>query len=400
MSVKPDLPASTDITVVGGGIAGTSTAFFIASETDLDVTLIEKNNIASGSTGDSSAILRHHYGDQEIYSSMAWWSHQFYRDFEQKTGEVIAHADNPMVRFGQENTEAGRYAEDGYDTLSSLGIPVSKYKKDELPGRYPMMAGVDTFDFGVSDDEAGYSDGADAANGFARAAQRNEATIVTDVDVTSITVTDDSVTGVETENGHIECSSVVVAAGPWTQRLGADVGVTIPIVTSREQVLILEPPKEYKDNYPSLVPTTARPGGDWYIRPDFGDGILIATHHTGKEVNPDHYSRNPDEETIIKLTDEISSVVPELGESGLEGKYCGIYSTTPDHDFILDQAGPDGCYFACGFSGHGFKHGPAIGKIMADLINHGTTDLVDVEFFSLDRFQDSPHGHGKAVDDV
>jgi len=171
-------------------------------------------------------------------------------------------------------------------------------------------------------------------------------------------------------------------------------------VTSREQVLILEPPKEYKDNYPSLVPTTARPGGDWYIRPDFGDDILIATHHTGKEVNPDHYSRNPDEETIIKLTDEISSVVPELGESGLGGKYCGIYSTTPDHDFILDQAGPNGCYFACGFSGHGFKHGPAIGKIIADLINHGTTDLVNVEFFSLDRFQDSPHGHGKAVDDV
>nr|WP_255767765.1 FAD-binding oxidoreductase [Haladaptatus halobius] len=379
---------------------GTSIAFFLSAQTDLDVTLVEKDGIATGSTGDSSAILRHHYGDQTIYSKMAWWSHQFYRNFNEETGEVIAHIDNPLVRFGRENTDPGNYAKAGYETLQSLNIPVTKHESEKLPDRYSMIADVESFDFGISDDAAGYSDGSDAANGFARAAQQNGVTVVTGVGAETIKVEEDSIVGVKTEEGDIECDTVVVAAGSWTPRLGEKLGVDIPITTTREQILILDPPEAYKAKYPSLVPTTALPGGNWYIRPDFGDGILVATHHTDEEVNPDHYDGNPDEEIILELTEQISNMIPELKEAGLRGKYCGVYSTTPDHDFILDQAGPEGCYFACGFSGHGFKHGPAIGKIMTDLVVEGTTDMVDVDFFSLDRFEGSPHGHGKAVDDV
>lgn len=400
MVERETLPNSTDVIVVGGGIMGTSIAFFLSAQTDLDVTLVEKDRIATGSTGDSSAILRHHYGDQTIYSKMAWWSHQFYRNFNEETGEVIAHVDNPLVRFGRENTDPGNYAEAGYETLHSLNIPVSKHDAGELPDRYPMIADVESFDFGISDDAAGYSDGSDAANGFARAAQQNGVAVVTGVGVETIKVEEDSIIGVKTEEGDIKCDIVVVAAGSWTPRLGKKVSVDIPITTTREQILILDPPEAYKAKYPSLVPTTALPGGNWYIRPDFGDGILVATHHTDEEVNPNHYDDNPDEEIILKLTEQISNMIPELREARLRGKYCGIYSTTPDHDFILDQAGPEGCYFACGFSGHGFKHGPAIGKIMTDLIVEGMTDMVDVDFFSLDRFEGSPHGHSKAVDDV
>ena len=165
-------------------------------------------------TGDSSAILRHHYGDQEIYSQMAWWSHQFYRQFEDKTDEVIAYDENPLVRFGNENTLGGRYAEDGYEVLSSLDIPVTRYESDDLPEQYPMIADVGEYDFGISDDEAGYSDGTDAASGFDRAARRHGATVVTGTGVESITVDEGAVVGVETENGAIECETVVVAAGP------------------------------------------------------------------------------------------------------------------------------------------------------------------------------------------
>ena len=400
MTDRTPLPNQTDVVVIGGGIMGTSITFFLSAQSDLDVTLIEKDGIATGSTGNSSAILRHHYGDQETYSKTAWWSHQFYRHFEEETGEVVAHADNPLVRFGDEGTSEGKYAKDGYETLSSLDIPVTKYTGEDLPEHFPMINDVDEFDFGISDDNAGYSDGSDAANGFDRAARNNGATTVTGVSAEEIIVDGNSVAGVRTEDGEISCDTVVVAAGPWTPRLGEQVGVDIPIVQTREQVLILDPPEDYKDNHPSLVPTTALPGGEWYIRPDFGDGILVATHHTDEEVDPDHYDNNPDEEMILELTEKLSTMIPELSDAGIQGKYCGIYSSTPDHDFILDQAGPDGCFFACGFSGHGFKHGPAVGQIMTDLITEGTTDLVDEDFFSLSRFEDSSAGHGRATDNV
>lgn len=387
MSTVPSQPDGADVVIVGGGIMGTSIAFFTATELDLDVVLVEADNIGSGSTGDSSAVLRHHYGDDEIYTKMAWWSHQFYRQFSEKTGEQIAHADSPLVRFASDDDS---YVMDGYETLESLDIPVSLYDRDEVQERYPMFS-FDEFDHAVSDDSAGYSDGADVAGGFARAAQEQGVTILTNTPVTDLTTTNGRVDGVETELGTISSENVVLAAGPWTPRLAESIGIEIPITTEREQVIILEPSEDYKNAYPELTPTTALPGGSWYMRPDFSDGILVATHHSGEQVDPDNYKNKPDEDVLLELTDKIFDVIPELSDAGIRGQYCGVYSTTPDHDFIIDET--KNCYLACGFSGHGFKHGPAIGKIVADLIGHGETDFIDIDHFSLDRFSEDADGN-------
>ncbi len=391
------LPAESDVTIIGGGVMGTVTAFFLTTQTDLSVTLLEKDTIAAGSTSDSAAILRHHYGPQEHYSRMAWWSHQFYREFEEQTGQPLAYGTNNLVRFASDGGDGAAYIEAGYEVLSSLDIPVSRYESSEFADRYPMLE-LDEFDFAVSDDEAAYSDGTDAATGFARAAGEEGASILTGITVEAIETTDGMVTGVQTDEGRVASEVVVVAAGPWTSRLAEPLGVDIPIRPTRENVVILDPPAEYREKYPELTPTTALSGGEWYMRPDFGDRILVATHHTGEEVDPDNYDQEPDEERLLDLTDRLAETVPELGDAGIQGQYCGVYSTTPDHDFVIDELGAANCYFACGFSGHGFKQAPAVGKILTDLITTGDTDLVDVDFFSLDRFADDPHGHGLPED--
>lgn len=376
---------------------GTSTAFFLSWQTDLDVALLEKRSIAAGSTGDSSAILRHHYGPQERYTRMADWSHEFYRVFEDRTGQPLAYETNPLVRFAAEGTAGAEYVDAGYVLLDALDIPVSRYEADSFAEHFPMLA-VDEFDFAVSDDTAAYADGTDAAAGFARAADENGATVVTGTSVESIRTSGGQVIGVDTDAGTVACDHVVIAAGPWTARLAKTVGLDVPITPTREQVVILDPPEAYRARYPSLTPTTALSGGEWYIRPDFGGGILVATHHTGEVVDPDAYDDQPDEAKLLDLTERLSETIPELADGGIQGQYCGVYSSTPDHDFIIDEAGPLGCYLACGFSGHGFKHGPAIGQIVTDLVVSGDTDLVDVDFFSLDRFETDPDGHGLPAD--
>jgi glycine/D-amino acid oxidase-like deaminating enzyme len=262
------------------------------------------------------------------------------------------------------------------------------------------MISVDAVDFAVSDDTAAYSDGPDVANGFALAAQEAGADVLTDVAVTDFEVSDGSISGVVTDQGTVSTENVVLTAGPWTPRLTEKLGFDVPITLTREQILILEPGQQYEDSYDTEIPTTAPPGAEWYIRPDFGDGILVATHHSDDEVDPDHYKQNPDEDTILGLIDEIVDFVPDLEDADLQGQYCGIYSTTPDKDFVIDQAGPDGVYLGCGFSGHGFKHGPAVGKILSDLVTGGDTDLVDVGYFSLDRFEDDPAGHSDPDDAI
>ena len=394
MSAPVSLPKDSDVVVIGGGIMGTATTYFLATEADLDVTLLEKDTIASGSTGDSSAILRHHYGPQRIYSEMAWWSHKFYREFEAHTGEPIAYDTNPMVRFAESNTAVGEYVQAGYDVLSNLEVPVTRHERESVDELYPMLEVAD-MDLAVSDDEAGYSDGTDAAGGFARAAQNAGATVVTGVACEDIRVESDRIVGVRTDEGEIEAENVVLTAGPWTSRLAEHVGLDIPIERTREGVLLLDPPQEFAESYPDLVPTSGPPDGDWYMRRDFGDGVLVATHHTGESVDPDRYDRTPDEDVVLSLLDGLEEFAPDLVEAGVRGRYCGIYSTTPDHDFVIDQAGPKGCYLGCGFSGHGFKHGPAVGRILANLVTTGESDLVDVDFFSLDRFDEDPAGHGR-----
>ncbi|NIC00795.1 FAD-dependent oxidoreductase [Halobacterium sp. R2-5] len=400
MSGRPTLPDSTDVVVVGGGIMGAAAAYFLAADSDRDVTLVERDSIGSGSTGDSSAILRHHYGDDEIYTDMAHWSHEFFRAFEDETGQPIAYAGSPLVRFGEEGTEVGDYAAAGYDVLAERDIPVSWVEPEEFPEQYPMYDGLDDYDFAVSDDSAAYSDGTDAANGFARGAAEEGATVVTGVGVESIDTEDGAVAGVETENGYVECEDVVVAAGPWTPELAADVGVDVPITPTREQVVILDPSDDYVEEFPDLTPTTSMPGGEWYLRPDFGDNVLVATHYLTEETDPDSYDDTPDEETLLELTDLVTETMPGLEDAGIQGQYCGVYSTTPDHDFVIDDAGPVGCYLACGFSGHGFKHGPAVGRIVRDLVVDGDTGLVDVDYFALDRFEENPAGHGMPADNI
>lgn len=378
-----DVPTAADVVVIGGGIMGTATAYFLGTTTSKDVVLLEKDNIASGSTGDSSAILRHHYDDREIYTRMARWGHEFYRRFDEHLGESIAYDTAPMVRFADDSTEEAVLA--GYEILRDLDIPVSKYEKDELEAQYPMIE-TGSFHLAVSDDDAGYSDGFDAASGFARAATAAGVSVCTGVGANALATEDDTISAVETDAGSIETDSVVVAAGPWTPRLLADVGVDVPITVTREQVLILDPPAEFVDEHLDDTPTSGAEDG-WYLRPDFGEGVLLATHHSDDVVDPDAYSKNPDQSTMLELLDGVEEFMPALADADIKGEYCGLYSTTPDNGFILDEVGPSGCFVACGFSGHGFKHGPTVGRIMADLVTKGDTDLVDIDKLGFDRFE-------------
>ncbi|WP_256335658.1 NAD(P)/FAD-dependent oxidoreductase [Halopenitus persicus] len=396
MSTTPELPTETDVVVIGGGVIGTSIAYFLTTEADREVTLLEKDAIGAGSTGDSSAIIRRHYGEKERYTRLADWSYRFYSRFEEEVGEPIAFERNRRVTFAAEGTETADYAENGREILERLDRPVSRYEGAAMEREFPMFD-LEEFDFAVSDDDAAYSDGTDVASGFARAVQDAGGTVVTGVAVEGFDVEDDTVTAVETTDGSVECETAVLAAGPWTPRLAAELDVDVPITPSRERVILLDPSEEYLERHPDVLPTAGLPGG-YYARSEFGGGALIATHHSGETCDPDDYRNTPDQETLLELHATLSEYVPGLEDAGVQGRYSGVYSNTPDHDFILDECGPAGCYLACGFSGHGFKHAPAIGRLMTDLIEDGRSELTDLEFFSLSRFADDDGGHGGGIE--
>ena len=203
MGLGPDLPRETDILVVGGGIVGTASAFALATRTDRDITIVERDSIAAGATGDSSAILRHTYGDNQLYTRMAREGHDFYRDFAAHTGTELATVGQPLLLWGGEGVKSTEDPMASYETLDALGLPVARYEAADLPERFPQLDVPDTVEFAVSDRGAGYTDGTDAATGFARAAADDGVRIVTGEAVESVLVEESRTVGVRTTAGDV-----------------------------------------------------------------------------------------------------------------------------------------------------------------------------------------------------
>lgn len=392
MDPGPAIPDETEILIVGGGIIGTATAFALSTRTDRSITLVERDQIAAGATGDSSAILRHVYGDRTVYSRMAWMGHEFYRAFEANTGYELKTPDQPLILWGGEDVEHTESPVESYETLQRLGYPVTRYGAEELPEQFPLFEFDGDIEFGVSDDGAGYTDGTTAANGFAKAAADNGADVITGVDVESVSVEDGAVSGVETGDGPLPCEELIVAAGSWTHKLLATADVDVPVSPGREQVLLLDPPPSVTEAEFESLPTTGqgsdRPDGTWwYFRADFGESIYMGSHGRTELVDPDTYRRSPDESRKLEAFDILDGFAPKLADSGLAGGFAGVYANTPDQGFIIDQVGPAGLHALVG-AGHAFKHAPVIGQLAADLVLEGESDLFDLDDFSVDRFDD------------
>jgi glycine/D-amino acid oxidase-like deaminating enzyme len=128
-----------------------------------------------------------------------------------------------------------------------------------------------------------------------------------------------------------------------------------------------------------------------YFRPESGGLTLIgSTKHTGDDaVDPDGYPERPEAGWIQEFAERGVARFPRLEAARSRGGWTGFYDTTPDFQFVLDRApGIDGLVVAVGFSGHGFKHSPIIGDLVADLVL-GTTPAdphLDLGFFALGRF--------------
>jgi glycine/D-amino acid oxidase-like deaminating enzyme len=159
------------------------------------------------------------------------------------------------------------------------------------------------------------------------------------------------------------------------------------VAPTREQILVVEPPDSFSDRYPYPFPTiSSKEPGHVYVRPLPVGHVLVGGHHRGGRVDPDVYDEGANMDYIDWAIDELDRLSPPLTKSDLVDSYAGLYSNTPDTDFIIDDP-LENLVVLAGFSGHGFKHSPVIGEIATDLVVSGETEVVDIDRFSLDRFE-------------
>ncbi len=384
------MTTSTDVIVVGGGINGASIAFNLAKR-GLKVALIEKDFIAAGPTGRSSAIIRQHYSN-EVTARMALRSLRIFQNFDDVVGgDPDFHQTGFLLAARPEDVEQLKA---NVALQQSVGINTRLVSPEEAKELEPHLS-IEGIAAAAYEPESGYADPAATATAYARRARDLGATLRLGTRVLSLQVEKGRVTGVVTDKGTFGAGAVVVAAGPWSPLITETIGIRLPIKASRHQVAVYRRPAEFERHM-----VYAGFADEIYIRPETGHLMLVGSiepEEAENEVpNPDNFNERVDFDVVAEFSERVARRYPVMERGTSAGGWASLYDITPDWHHILGALpGVEGLYCAAGGSGHGFKLGPAVGEMMADLIINGEKPDADINMFNFRRFVEGESVSGK-----
>jgi len=182
---------------------------------------------------------------------------------------------------------------------------------------------------------------------------------------------------------------VLNCAGAWGARIAKLAGVVVPINSCRVQVAFFRRPVGYEAQHPVIADFIHAT----YFRSETGGLTLVGLIDPSEEnavVDPDHYQEYLDDKFILDTGERLVRRFPVMERSNSTGGYASLYAITPDWHPIVDEVIPDSGFYICsGFSGHGFKLGPAIGLMTADMLTGEREPLFDPSLFRLARFAEN-----------
>ena len=259
---------TADVIIIGAGVHGTSLAFHLA-ERGTSVIVLERAWIGAGATGRSSGLVRMHY-DLLAETKLAWASFPYFTDWAQRVGGECGFTNTGFLWLEHGDGESRVRA--NVDSHRALGIDTTLVHADDIARLAPAMA-LDGDEVAAYEPASGYADPSVSATGFMRAAKAMGARLVQGAEVTSITTSDDGtrVTGVGTTSGDFAAPIVVNAAGPWAARVGAMVGVDVPVTVWRHDTGYIGVPVAA----PRPIPVVIDNARSMYIRPEGGELLLI-----------------------------------------------------------------------------------------------------------------------------
>ena len=373
-----------DAIIIGAGIMGCSTAFQLAKR-GVKVAVFEKGYYGNGSTGRSSAIIRQHYSN-ELTARMALHSLQVFENFDDAVGGESGFTKTGFIALASAKDKAGLEA--NVAMQKSVGIRTDLISADDLRRLMPDLSQHDLVEAAYEPD-GGYADPNLTVTSFANAAKRHGATFFLDTEVTGVRFAGDRVVGISTRSDTFDAPIVLNAAGPWGARVAKMAGIDVPINSCRVQVTFFRRPPEHADPHPVVVDFV----NATYFRSETGDltlAGLIDPEEANAVVDPDNFNEQLDPDFVLEIGEQVVVRYPVIERSYSAGGYAALYAVTPDWHPLVDELIPDsGFFISAGFSGHGFKLGPAGGLMIADML----TGVSDPEFsphlFRLNRYAEN-----------
>ncbi len=373
------LDKTADAVVIGGGILGASTAHFLAKRGFGKVVLLEKDALASGSTGHSAANVRTYYSNP-VTAQLAWRAVQMFEEDEEELGgdsgfEQVGF----LLLLDRETESAGDHI---LRTEIENGVEVQDLSVEDVSELAPQL-NLDGVVRGIYEPRSGYADPTRTTRSLVEGARHLGLSAHEGTGATGIRLDGDRVAAVETAEGEIETPVVVNAAGPWGRRVGRWVGVNDSIRWSRETDLVLALPSGF-----GPIPVVSDPAMRFYFRPQGSDSILAGLGFP-KEIEPvdvDGYDEELDPESRQRIMEPLLERVPSLSQAEFVNGWASVYTITDDwHPLVGAEPGIDGYYSCYGGSGHSFKLGPAIGEALADVIA-GEDPAIDISPLRSTRF--------------
>ena len=380
------MPETADVVVVGAGVVGCSVAWYLAWE-GVNVTLLEREAIGSGAsahaTGSLSLLGAEFSPGASFQIARASYSEfpQIVPELESATGMDLLYQRRPSLRLALDEEEADLIK--GLMVWQQPHVGMRWIDAQEVrsiePRLSPSIVGA------VYEDESAQLDSYRLNLALARGAELKGASILYR-EVTGLVASGATISGVRTASGEIRCGAVVVAAGTWSRTFTPWLGFPVPVRPMKGERLLLNYPGE---PLPVLISSPKR--GHMISRID---GLTSVGSTGGRDYDQkeiflgEEFDRQPTENARLELLQRAIDVLPDLERAELVQQLAGSRPLSPDSKPIIGPVpGWEGVFLATGHTTKGIHLGPITGRIIADDICSGSTQIVsDMSEFLPDRF--------------
>lgn len=356
-----------DVIVVGAGITGAATAYYLKAAGLDRVLLIERASPAAGGTGKSAAIIRQHYSNP-LASRLTKDSIAILRNMPDQLGASGGFVQSGWRMLVPQDMLAS--ARENVKMQQSIGIATEITEGEKATRDLPWLNGDGVIAV-VYEPDGGYADPVLATEAFVTAFSRDGGTFLPGTGVTRLLGEAHHVTGIETAERPIHAGAVVNAAGPWAAPLSSSVGIELPMRVVREQDTVWEA----RGGRPLPEGSLSNAVDAIYLRPLGGNRFIVGRGFPKEyhDVDPNNFDEGADESFVEDVYARLVHRIPSMQGARRIDAYAALYDVTPDwYPFVGPRTGVKGYYDASGGSGHGFKLAPAIGRHLANWIAHGT----------------------------
>jgi len=370
-----------DVAIVGGGIIGLFTAFWLAQRGER-VVVLEKNYPGSGSTFRCGTGIRQQFGDDANIQMMVrsveiWKDFCKYMEYPGPASECFTFAQTGYLFLLYSESEISEFSKN-VSLQHKYGVPSSIISPEEAREIVPTLD-ISEVMAAAWNPTDGKASPFLAIRALVDRVRDMGGEIYVNTPVTELLIEKNTVTGVKTSRGEIKADMVLNATNAWANALNEQIGVRFPIEPYKHQAIVTEP---FKAGEIKPMVISFKHGGAYLTQKANGGviGGIALKYGPTWDISPTY-------EFLREVSRNFTRIIPALKYISIIRQWGGYYAETPDHNAILGKVKEvDGYYIAAGFSGHGFMLAPAVAEAMADLMTKGSTTL-PLDFYDPYRFQ-------------